>query len=240
MQTDYLQFVVTRGSGFDALVPLIQRAMYHSQTSEIVDLCSGGTGPWLKLQGQLTDAGVPVQVLLTDKYPDPTSIDQKIINIKYLEDSIDALSVPENLTGMRTIFEGFHHFTPDQAQTILQDAYEKKVAIGIFEATFKPSIYLLLLLLSPLLTLLGYLFVTPFLHPRSFSRFFWTYILPLVPLATCWDGVISMLRTYSQTELQKMTEQISSKGYTWEIGSVATGTPIFNYIFLIGYPDVSK
>ncbi len=45
LQTDYLQFVATRGAGHENLVPLIARALQHAGTREIVDLCSGGTGP---------------------------------------------------------------------------------------------------------------------------------------------------------------------------------------------------
>ncbi len=45
-----------------------------------------------------------------------------------------ALDVPESLRGMRTMFEGFHHFKPDHARKILADAVEKRTAIGLFDA----------------------------------------------------------------------------------------------------------
>ena len=54
-----------------------------------------------------------------------------------------------------------------------------------------------LLVLAPLSTLFGYLLLTPFITPRSWSRVLWTYLIPVVPLATCWDGVVSLLRVYS-------------------------------------------
>lgn len=44
IQTDYLQFVATRGSGQKNLAPLITKAMQQAGTTEITDLCSGGTG----------------------------------------------------------------------------------------------------------------------------------------------------------------------------------------------------
>ena len=71
IQTDYLQFAATLGSGHKNLIPLFIRAMQHAKTTEIVDLCSGGTGPWLRLQEQLKQAGLSVSVKLTDKYPNP-------------------------------------------------------------------------------------------------------------------------------------------------------------------------
>jgi len=242
MQTDYLQFVVTRGSGHEQLIPLITKALRQAGTTEIVDLCSGGTGPWLKLQAQLAQAGSLVSVKLTDKYPDPASIYRWVsapdTSIEYLAEPVDALCVPNHLSGMRTLFEGFHHFRPEQARAILQDAAKQKVAVGIFEASFKPPLDTLLLLLSPLLTLLGYLVVTPFIRPRLLARFFWTYLIPVVPLATCWDGIVSLLRVYSPQALKSLTDQLQVDGYGWEIGQASAGNPLFAYIYLIGYPVV--
>ena len=156
--------------------------------------------------------------------------------IEYLAEPVDALNVPDHLTGMRTLFEGFHHFKPAQAAAILRDAADKKAAIGIFEISLKPPFNVPLLLLSPLMTFISYFLLTPFIKPHTFSRFLWTYFLPLVSLATCWDGVVSLLRVYSPEELVKLTSVVQREGYTWEIGQTATGTPVFVYTYLIGYP----
>ena len=214
--------------------------MQSTRTNEIVDLCSGGTGPWIHLAEQLEQAGLPIIVTLTDKYPNQEFV-QKLAEtnhqrIKYLTESVDALNVPEFLKGMRTLFEGFHHFNPDQAKLILQDAVNKKTAIGIFEASLKPPLGGILLLLSPLITIASYFFMTPFIKPRTFPRFFWTYLIPVVPLATSWDGIISLLRTYSPKELKELTHPCTSNGYTWEVGYAPTGTPVFSFIYLVGYP----
>ena len=244
MQTDYLQFAATMGTGHKNLVPLFQKALQHAGTLEIVDLCSGGTGPWVRLQEQLRQAGLPVTVKLTDKYPHPEVIQvwgiEDRLAIEYLAEPVNAMQVPAHLKGMRTMFEGFHHFKPEQARAILQDAAEKKAAIGIFEARFTPPLGFVLLFFSPVITFLTYLLVTPFLKPRTWQRFFWTYLVPIVPLATCWDGVISMLRGYSPQALNELTSKIHAKGYTWEAGYASTGTPIFEFTTLIGYPASDK
>ena len=240
IQTDYLQFVATLGSGHKNLIPLFTKAMQHAGTTEIVDLCSGGTGPWMRLQEQFKQAGLSVSVKLTDKYPNPEVV-QKWAEaarqgIEYLAEPVDATKVPPHLKGMRTLFEGFHHFRFEQAQSILQDAVEKRVAIGIFEASLKPPLGLFLLLLAPLMTLVSYLLMTPFITPRTLSRFFWTYLVPVVPLATCWDGIISLLRVYSPQDLKELTVPLECEGYIWEIGQASTGTPIFVFTYLLGYP----
>jgi hypothetical protein len=240
MQTDYLQFVATRGSGQKNLIPLLTRALQHAGTTEIVDLCSGGTGPWLRLQEQFKQVGMSVSIKLTDKYPHPEAVqkwtDAARPGIEYLSKPIDAMMVPLNLKGMRTIFEGFHHFKPDQARTILQDAVEQRVAIGIFEISLRPPFGFILLLLSPLMTLISYLLLTPFIKPHTWYRFFWTYLVPVVPLATCWDGIISLLRVYSPADLKELTEPFQQKDYVWEMDLASTGTPIFQYTYLLGYP----
>ncbi len=240
IQTDYLQFAATLGSGHKHLIPLFKKALDHAQTMEIVDLCSGGSGPWVRLQEEFNQAGLSLKINLTDKYPDPAAIQKwsetSRQGIRYLAEPVDAMEVPAHLKGMRTLFEGFHHFRPEQARSILQDAVEKKVAIGIFDASLKPPLGLFLLLLAPLMTLLGYFVVTPFIKPRTFSRFFWTYLIPLVPLATCWDGIVSLLRVYSVQELKELIGTFPHNDYTWEAGQASTGTPLFVFTYLVGYP----
>lgn len=239
LQTDYLQFVASLGSGHKYLIPLFKRAMQSTHTNEIVDLCSGGTGPWIHLAEQLEQAGLPVNITLTDKYPNPDSVQKGSTTsrqrIKYLTQSVDAMNVPESLKGMRTLFEGFHHFKPGQAKSILQDAVKKRSAIGIFEASLKPPLGIILLLFSPLITIASYFFMTPFIKPRTFARFFWTYLVPVVPLATSWDGVVSLLRTYSPKELKELADSCISNDYTWEVGYASTGTPVFSFTYLVGY-----
>ena len=240
VQTDYLQFVATRGSGQAGLVPLLAKAMRHAGTTEIVDLCSGGAGPWRPLQRQLAEAGWPVTVKLTDKYPNPASLRQwdatSQPNVEYLTAPVDALDVPPSLAGMRTLFESFHHFKPTDAESILRDAFEKRVAIGVFDVRVPRPWAPILMALAPISTLLGYVLMTPFIKPRSWSRLLWTYLLPIVPLATCWDGVVSLLRVYSPRALESMSRELSSADYAWEIGTASTGVAIFEYVYLVGYP----
>jgi hypothetical protein len=241
IQTDYLQFASSMGSGHKNLIPLFQKALGQAKTSKIVDLCSGGMGPWKYLQKQLNDLGVEAKITLTDKYPNQKAINKfahsEIPGIEYCKESIDARKVPEKMEGMRTIFEGFHHFRPEDARKILSDAQEKDRAIGIFEASLIPPSGILLLVLSPIITLITYILVTPFIRPFRLSRIFWTYLIPMVPIATCWDGVISLLRVYSEKELHDLVDPIRTKNYTWEIGQASTGTPIFNFTYIVGYPN---
>ena len=189
-------------------------------------------------------AGCPVRVFLSDKFPDPDSLkrwsSEDAGDIAYISEPVDAAHVPPHLDGVRTMFEGFHHFKPDEARDILADAAAKRRGIAIFDAGLrKPGGYLLLAL-SPLITIFTYLLITPWIKPRRFSRFLWTYLIPVVPLATCWDGVISLLRTYEPDALKSLTDTIPSDHYTWETGRASTGTPVFDFVYIVGYPESSS
>jgi hypothetical protein len=233
IQTDYLQFVTARGTSHERLISLFNNALKNLPTPEIIDLCSGSGGPWLHFREQLKKAGLEVKITLTDKFPSAEAIihwnNPIQEGVVYYEKPVDARAVPDHLFGMRTLFEGFHHFKPADAYMILKDAYEKQLPIGIFEASLPWPQAPLIFLLSPIMTLLGYLFVTPFIKPRKFSRFIWTYLLPIVPLATCWDGLASFLRGYSQSDLHKLIEPFARDDYRFEIGEISTGIPIFNF-----------
>jgi hypothetical protein len=37
-------------------------------------------------------------------------------------------------------------------------------------------------------------------------------------------------------ELKELTEPLQTNEYTWEAGQASTGTPIFAFTYLIGYP----
>lgn len=244
MQTDYLQFAAGMGAGHQNLIPLFARAMQNASTTQIIDLCSGSGGPWRHLQEQLKQAGLPATVTLTDQFPDPVTVQKWASaghqDIHYLPTPVDALHLPPHLSGMRTLFEGFHHFRPIQARLILQDAFQNRSPIGIFEARLKPPFGLPLLVLSPIITLLTYLLITPFMKPLYPARLLWTYLLPIVPLATCWDGIVSLLRVYSPADLQALTAPLQRADYVWETGLASTGTPIFDFAYLLGYPAKAK
>src|SRR3972149_6179422 len=138
--TNYLQFSSNCGNYFVNIVPKLWQALRYSGTRRIIDLCSGGGGPWFRLHKYLDQARVhPINIFLTDKYPNITAIkkvdEMSSGKLKYLSFPVDAKQVPGTLKGFRTLFLSFHHFPIKSARTILQDAVDKNQGIGIFETT---------------------------------------------------------------------------------------------------------
>lgn len=231
--TDFLQAFAKTFHLYDEILPLVEKVLLQINSRQIVDLCSGASGPWSHLAKQAED----ISIVLTDKYPNLETFRQISDNsdgqISFIETPTDAANVPRHLQGMRTIFSGFHHFRPEVAKSILQDATRKKTAIGIFEFTERR---LSTCLFAPFSIPLAVFVVTLSMRPFKFSRLFWTYCIPIAPLLILWDGLISHLRTYSVLELEELVDTIESPGYNWEIGQQQAPIPGMQITYLIGYP----
>ena len=237
-ETDYLQFVIANMKGYAAVVPVLAAALQRTATRQVLDLCSGAGGPWFWLQPVLAERGLDVSVCLTDKYPNPealgSSSDLNLAHqvIRYHPEPVDVTGVPDELAGFRTLFSAFHHFRPEQARAILGDAVRKHHGIAVFEGTYHSALAMFLMLLVPLMVFL----MTPFIRPFRWSRLFWTYLIPVVPLVSLFDGLVSCLRTYSVAELRELVEGLEAENYQWEIGEVKSKAGPIPVTYLIGVP----
>lgn len=209
--------------------------MEDNHCSTIVDLCTGSGEPAILLQKTLREElNCSVELMLTDKFPNKIkadSFDKSEIN--YLTESIDATAIPDHLQGFRTLFASFHHFKPEVAQAILQDAVNKNQPIGIFEFTERNWTRVLFMVPGTLHALA----ITPFIKPFSWPRLFWTYIVPIIPLVYFWDGLISNLRTYSIEELNEMISGLENNHFSWEVKNVPAAIWPVNITYVIGQPS---
>jgi hypothetical protein len=220
----------------------------ESSKTSIIDMCSGGGGPWLDLSRELHGRYDPaknaqgnsagLQVWLTDKYPNleafrsiSASSDH---HITFYPKPVDATKVPAELKGLRTMFTSFHHFPPDDARAILQNAVDAGESIGIFEITRRAPFTIVFIFVGILLMFLH----TPRIRPFRWSRLLWTYLIPIIPLVLLFDGVVSCLRTYRPQELREMVEKLTSCEYHWEIGELKGKRAPVTY--LIGYSKVGQ
>ncbi|MGZ3460448.1 MAG: hypothetical protein ACXU86_18320 [Archangium sp.] len=220
--TDYLETVSTRMGVFDGAVDVLARALRASERPQLLDLGSGGGGPLPRLLGPLESKhGLKPHVVLTDLYPNARAAQRaRAQGVDYLERPVDALQVPADLRGARTLFSTLHHFRPEQVQVMLADAQEKGVPFAAFEVMERTPKGILGSLLVPLLVWL----FTPLVRPLTPLRLLLTYVLPVSPLAIAWDGLVSALRAHRPEELRAITASLAREGYTWEVGQVHQGT----------------
>lgn len=235
--TDGLQFVFNFVQIYRPVVPRLSKAIRRAKTGNVVDLCSGGGGPWLWLRGAVQKASAsPVTVCMTDKYPNIPAFEslqrETQDQVTFHSEPVNASRLPKDLAGFRTIFASFHHFQPHEALAILRDAVSAREGIGAFEVARRQP----LAILGTTLMLLGGLLAAPFIRPFRFSRLLWTYLLPVIPLVLFYDGIISCLRAYSTEELAELVSKVEADDYVWEIGEERGWLAPITY--LVGYPKV--
>lgn len=234
---DGLQSVFRFGRIYDPVASRLAAAVQAAGAHRLIDLCSGGGGPWISMHRALgrQNSGQPVDICLTDKYPNIDAFQRAREAsggaISYCAEPVDATTIPPGLEGFRVLFTSFHHFAPDQAAAILQSAVNNRQGIAIFEAARRRPLSILLTFLVPL----GALFSVPFIRPFRISRWFWTYLIPLIPFVLWFDGILSCLRAYSPKELSQLISRLEVNDYKWEIGEV-TGR-LAPVTYMLGYPE---
>ncbi|MCH8199598.1 MAG: hypothetical protein IIA54_05975 [Chloroflexi bacterium] len=232
--TDFLRTVMELAKPYEQVIPRLAEAVRASGSTSIVDLCSGGGGPIARVRKGLLEAGCDVPITMTDIYPNHAgfarTVQQAGDGVSYVAEPVDAMNVPADLDGFRTLFTSFHHFAPQDATRILEDAVEHRRGIGIFEITERK----LALMLTVLITIPLALLAAPFVRPFRWSRLLWTYLPPVLPLFVWWDGFASCFRSYTVGELQAMVDGLPPNDYVWQIGREPTRPTRITY--LIGYP----
>lgn len=235
--TDFLQFTANKFDFYKSITPILQKGVEASKTNQIIDLASGGGGGWLKLSEHIAEEMPDVKVRLTDYYPNLTAFkrtqEKNPEVFTYEEGSVNALDVPKELKGLRTQFLSLHHFRPEDAQQIFQNAVDAQSPIATFEAQKRSVGDFIKFFFSPINILIS----TPFIRPLKIGRIIFTYLIPLVPLFGWWDGLVSVLRTYSEKELREMIAKLENgDSFEWEISFKKNG-PIKIY-YVLGVPKV--
>ena len=236
--TAYLEMVTALFRPFsrERDLDLLVRAMRSTGAARFVDLCSGNGGPWFYLLQQIErTAGEEVSVVLTDRFPSSEAARRAELTrgLHYVYESVDARCVPERLRGVRTLFNGLHHFNPEDARAILRDAVDQGQPIAVFEMLQRNW----LTMFRALLLALSVPLLTPLVRPLSWWRLLLTYLIPVAPLLLLWDGAVSALRCYRPEELRTMVDGLGGLRYTWETGTYWCHTVAVTYI--VGYPELS-
>jgi hypothetical protein len=233
--TDFLGFLSNKTRMYKPAIPIIKEGLKKSKTNQIIDLGSGGGGGLIWLNQSLKKDIPNLKIILTDLYPNISAfktIQKQAENFDFIHTAVDARDVPEYLKGLRTQFLSLHHFKPEDARKILQNAVASGSPIAIFEAQERSLKSLFAMFVSPLTVFL----VTPFIRPFKIGRIIFTYLIPLVPLFVWWDGIVSALRTYSPEEMHQLVKGLQDRAFEWKIGRVKSGPGII--LYLLGSPKV--
>lgn len=230
--TDLIRFTIRFLHIYDPILPILAKTIELSKADRILDLCSGAGGPWIAWarRKQLP----PVQsICLTDMFPNAKIAASLRPPFQYHPTPVDAMHVDSSLPGVRTLFTSLHHFRPAEVVAILKDAAANRQPIGVFEFTNRSVLAAALLLLTtPLFSLL----LTLRYFPSGFRRWLWTFVIPVIPLMTTYDGVISCLRSYRPNELLEMARAAAPEDYEWISGTKWGWLYPVPITYLIGVP----
>ena len=228
--TDFLQFLSNKSKLFRPAIPIIQKGLKQSKTCDIIDLGSGGGGGWIWLNEELRKDIPELKIWMTDLYPNISAFEftkRKADNFEYVTKPVDAREVPPELIGLRTQFLSLHHFKPEDAKRILQNAIDSGSSIAVFEGQERSFASILAMIFSPVSVLL----TAPFIRPFKFGRIVFTYLIPIVPLFVLWDGVVSSFRTYSVEEMQELVAELhGTQNYDFDIGREPSGPGAVLYL----------
>jgi hypothetical protein len=234
--TDALQYGIGFLKAYAPIGPTLQNALDSSCSRSILDLCSGGGGPWVYLSRSLNGGACANPICLSDKYPNLKAFqnvrEASGNQITFCMEPVDAMKVPRELKGFRTLFSSYHHFPPEKARAVLQDAVDVRESIGIFEVTRRAPSAIGLMIPWALLVFVTTLWMRPF----RWSRLFWTYLIPMVPFVVLFDGVVSCLRTYRPEELREIIGRLTGSEYHWEVGVESGEAGKVPITYLIGCP----
>ena len=221
---------------YDAVTPTLVDVVRRHGATRLVDLCSGGGGPVLRLQRALHDAGAPVDVVLTDLCPNHAAFDVAEARgrgtVTAVRDVVDATDVPAAFTGVRTLFNALHHLRPPAARRVLEDAARKRQPIVVVEVVDRRPQTIAFLCGTPLAAMA----LAPLQRPWSASRLALTWAMPVIPAAIWWDGMMSCLRAYDDDELRALTAGLDDDDYGFSIAHVAVPWTPLRLSVLVGEP----
>lgn len=193
--------------------------------AEILDLGSGSgdhVAEILRFRRRSgNDTTAPLTVCLSDLAPDVERFRrlqaQFPAQIRYVTQRLDATRVGVALgRDLRSMFTAFHHLRPHQARALLLDAAQYSNGVFIFEPqTRRVS--------SLLANVMGLVFgvVAPFVvRPFDWRIALFSTVLPIIPLLLVFDGVVSVLRSYTVAEVEAMIASLPDNDFDWEVREI--------------------
>jgi len=194
-----------------------------ASVSEVLDLCAGSGTPAALMAEELVKAGrVPPTLVLTDLHPRTTAWAEVRAAfpdiITSVDVPVDATAIPADIARgrARTIINSFHHFPPPVARAILADAVRASSPIFIGESLIRDPRSFGAMLPAGTGAILGY----P-LHARKhrLACAALTWLIPAIPLAAVWDGIVSTMRMYTEEDLFAMVDEVGGASWTWRYGT---------------------
>jgi hypothetical protein len=195
LQTDFIGFVAIKLKAYNAFIKYVTDLSLPKQ--KMIDLCSGSGEPAVSI---FKKTGCFTSLLLTDKFPSPRSFSDQRIHYEHARK--DVLDMVFENGACYTMFNAFHHFSDTEKLELIKKIRSSGSRAFIVEI-LEPNVICILKVLA--LTTFGSLVMTPFVRPFSLRRLFFTYIIPVNILTISFDGIVSVFKSRSLQQYQKLT-----------------------------------
>ncbi len=225
------------GHIYDPVAPIFTEFCERAGVDAVLDLCSGTGEPVAILIDALRRQGIePPRFALSDLYPNVGRLQGVAADYG---DRVEVIDTPVNATAVprvadrsaRSIVSAFHHFPPTIARDMLADCVARRRAVFVLEPTARDLLGTWGML-APLVA--GHL-ANPFVAPaRRMQKFAGTFLLPVLPVATAWDSLVSVARMYGEREYFDLVEGLDAD-YTWEFRAVNPRPGVRVTVFM-GWP----
>ncbi len=217
-----------------------QRFLAHCRATSILDLCSGSGEAarfvWKSVASTPGEGHQP-KLVLSDLFPNHEAFEKLKAEypggIEYFPEPVNAMNPPAATPRVRTLFDSLHHFRPEEARAILNDAAENADGIAVFESTSRNWKHMAQTLF--VLPFLAAFLVAFLLRPIRFENILWGLLVPVIPFTAVFDGLVSSLRSYSTQELEAMTHSLERPEFVWEIGTVPIERSGLEATYLLGW-----
>lgn len=193
-QTDFIGFVVTRFKFYDRFIRYLKSISIQQQP--MFDLGSGSGEPAITI---FRESDCFSQLILSDKYPQLLTFAHP--KISYLSQSMDVNEMEFQPGICYTMFNVFHHFS-DKEKLQIVNRMNASGSVAFFVEILEPRFDTFLKVIFT--TTVGNLLMAPFIKPFSLLRLFFTYIIPINILTITYDGVISVFKSRSVTQYQRL------------------------------------
>lgn len=195
-QMEYIGSIIKWLHFYGPLVPVLQTLLKENNTDRIQDLCSGSGMPAIYIQNQIGDG---YKTILSDKFPEHSFANT--LTVHYLQQESDVLQLFPEQTMCYTMYNAFHHFTDLQKQQIIKKMQAANVSF-VFAEILEPDIFTLIKIVFT--TTILQVVTAPFVHPFSLMRLLFTYIIPVNLFTVTYDGIISVFKSKSVKQYQKL------------------------------------
>lgn len=212
-QTGYIGFLASRANLYETVPSVLDKM----NARHIVDLASGAGTPAITATDGIRQSGG--SLILTDKFPNAEAMASVGVynHVAYRKEPLDILKDPFPSGKTYTIFNAFHHFSADEQLAILHKARAAGGSILVLEPLQRSFFTFLKVLIS---TTIGPILFSPFIRPFTWSRMLFTYLIPIGIVVTLWDGTVSVMRSFSNRDCQRLKLQAKLSDLNLKVGKL--------------------